>query len=190
MQSLSKGQTVLSNESIDRSSLKSSSPLPEDDMIFCSQDNIKSSSPLETPNRGVCLNNIQDDMSPPSEGFAGKEQQYHRRRRSSLQAKLDRRRRKNYELGIQLPSENNLNSLGDEEDGRSTATSSAVDINASQDIDSNNGNQLIYFPKQKRHSWWNIFMPEKHKSRYNLIFRDCHCKVNNRIESRDGAGRV
>lgn len=148
---------MVSTESIDRSSLKSCSPPPlfEDDVIFSSTDNIKSSLPNDY------------EVSPNAP--AGKESQYYRRRRSSLQTKLDRRRRKNYELGIQPPSDSNLNVAGDEYEGRSASALSSVDLNASEEMDMpNNGSQIIYSTKQKRHSWWNIFVPDKHRSRYYL----------------------
>lgn len=82
-----------------------------------------------------------------------------RRRRSSLQTKLDRRRRKNYEVSFSTLEQSN--SQTDLTNDSTTGIGSSVDIT---DDDMDPGHQA-YFPRQKRHSWWNIFVPENIKNR-------------------------
>lgn len=76
--------------------------------------------------------------SPKATVFTSTPDKDKRRRSSAWQAKLERRRRKN------SSNPNSMSSIDDKElDENSTADSPPIEYN-----------------RQKRHSWWNIFVPD------------------------------
>ena len=89
-----------------------------------------------------------------------------RMRRSSLQTKLDRRRRKNFEVS-QLSVDNSFqtssaSSQNDLTNDSMAATGEEEEEGSGDELDPNHA---AYFPRQKRHSWWNIFVPDNTKNR-------------------------
>uniref|UniRef100_A0A1B0A1M6 Uncharacterized protein n=1 Tax=Glossina pallidipes TaxID=7398 RepID=A0A1B0A1M6_GLOPL len=145
------------------------------ELAFNSDENIRSSSPNEpdkmmyfddgTTNARGTMKNLLSGGGVNGDAIIDKER--HRRRRSSLQTKLDRRRRKNVEIAFPIPDQS-LGSQSDlTNDGSSAIGSSSGDITC-DDIEPNHS---AYYPRQKRHSWWNIFIPDNMKNRV-LTFQD------------------
>uniref|UniRef100_A0A1B0BMR1 Uncharacterized protein n=1 Tax=Glossina palpalis gambiensis TaxID=67801 RepID=A0A1B0BMR1_9MUSC len=138
------------------------------ELAFNSDENIRSSSPNEpdkmmyfddgTNARGIMKNLLS---AGGANGDAIIDKERYRRRRSSLQTKLDRRRRKNVEVAFPIPDQS-LGSQSDlTNDGSSAIGSSSGDITC-DDVEPNHS---AYYPRQKRHSWWNIFIPDNMKNR-------------------------
>ncbi|XP_069963604.1 nuclear receptor coactivator 7 isoform X3 [Bactrocera oleae] len=138
------------------------------EISFSSAENVRASSPNE-PGKvtyfddGSSLRPIVKGINNIYDSPVDKER--NRRRRSSLQAKLERHRRKNNDIS-QLSIDNSLPS-GSQSDltngsmGGSAIGASSGDLTYG-DIDPNHS---AYFPRQKRHSWWNIFVPDNLKTR-------------------------
>lgn len=90
--------------------------------------------------------------SPRQSLFSSTPEKDKRRRSSSWQTKLERRRRKN--------STNPSNITIIINDG----TGSTDDLNGDS-INSNPDSPPVEYNRQKRHSWWNIFVPDNIKQR-------------------------
>uniref|UniRef100_A0A0A1XBH2 Oxidation resistance protein 1 n=1 Tax=Zeugodacus cucurbitae TaxID=28588 RepID=A0A0A1XBH2_ZEUCU len=145
------------------------------EISFSSADNLRASSPNE-PGKvtyfddGSSLRPIVKGINNTYDSPVDKER--NRRRRSSLQAKLERHRRKNNDIS-QLSIDNSLPS-GSQSDltngsmGGSGLGTSSADLSCG-DIDPNHS---AYFPRQKRHSWWNIFVPDNLKTRSRRASQD------------------
>uniref|UniRef100_A0A1A9UX70 Uncharacterized protein n=1 Tax=Glossina austeni TaxID=7395 RepID=A0A1A9UX70_GLOAU len=140
------------------------------ELAFNSDENIRSSSPNEPDKmmyfdndgnangQGGIMKNLLSAGGVNGDAIIDKER--YRRRRSSLQTKLDRRRRKNVEISFPIPDQS-LGSQSDlTNDGSSAIGSSSGDITC-DDIEPNHS---AYYPRQKRHSWWNIFIPDNMKN--------------------------
>ncbi|XP_023158498.1 nuclear receptor coactivator 7 isoform X3 [Ceratitis capitata] len=140
------------------------------EISYTSGENIRTSSPNE-PGKvtyfddGSSLRPIVKGINNPYDSPVDKER--NRRRRSSLQAKLERHRRKNNDIS-QLSIDNSLpsGSQSDLTNGSMSGGGSGIGTSSGDlsygDIDANHS---AYFPRQKRHSWWNIFVPEHLKTR-------------------------
>ncbi|XP_039959156.1 oxidation resistance protein 1 isoform X21 [Bactrocera neohumeralis] len=138
------------------------------EISFSSAEHVRASSPNE-PGKvtyfddGSSLRPIVKGINNTYDSPVDKER--NRRRRSSLQAKLERHRRKNNDIS-QLSIDNSLPS-GSQSDltngsmGGSAIGASSGDLSGG-DIDPHHS---AYFPRQKRHSWWNIFVPDNLKTR-------------------------
>lgn len=93
--------------------------------------------------------------SPRQSLFTSTPEKDKRRRSSTWHTKIERRRRKN-------------------SSNQSSVSSSVMD---DSDIDDLNGNSIsevadsppTEYSRQKRHSWWNIFVPDNIKQRYTLM---------------------
>ncbi|XP_036229217.2 nuclear receptor coactivator 7 isoform X5 [Bactrocera oleae] len=145
------------------------------EISFSSAENVRASSPNE-PGKvtyfddGSSLRPIVKGINNIYDSPVDKER--NRRRRSSLQAKLERHRRKNNDIS-QLSIDNSLPS-GSQSDltngsmGGSAIGASSGDLTYG-DIDPNHS---AYFPRQKRHSWWNIFVPDNLKTRSRRASQD------------------
>uniref|UniRef100_A0A034VVL1 Oxidation resistance protein 1 n=1 Tax=Bactrocera dorsalis TaxID=27457 RepID=A0A034VVL1_BACDO len=145
------------------------------EISFSSAEHVRASSPNE-PGKvtyfddGSSLRPIVKGINNTYDSPVDKER--NRRRRSSLQAKLERHRRKNNDIS-QLSIDNSLPS-GSQSDltngsmGGSTIGASSGDLSGG-DIDPNHS---AYFPRQKRHSWWNIFVPDNLKTRSRRASQD------------------
>ncbi|XP_017469991.1 PREDICTED: nuclear receptor coactivator 7 isoform X1 [Rhagoletis zephyria] len=149
------------------------------EIIYTADENVRASSPNE-PGKltyfddGSNLRPIVKGINNPYDSPVDKER--NRRRRSSLQAKLERHRRKNYDIG-QLGMDSSLPSGSQSE----LTNGSMADANAANGMGSSAGElpygdidpkHTAYFPRQKRHSWWNIFVPENLKSRSRRASQD------------------
>ncbi|KAM7360389.1 nuclear receptor coactivator 7-like isoform 3-T3 [Cochliomyia hominivorax] len=134
------------------------------DVVYSSEENIRASSPNE-PGKvsyfddGTNIRMVVKGIGGTSPYDTPNDKERNRRRRSSLQTKLDRRRRKNFEVSFSTLEQNN--SQNDLTNDSTTGIGSSVDI-TDDDIDPNH---TAYFPRQKRHSWWNIFVPDNIKNR-------------------------
>ncbi|XP_018799316.1 PREDICTED: nuclear receptor coactivator 7 isoform X2 [Bactrocera latifrons] len=145
------------------------------EISFSSADHVRASSPNE-PGKvtyfddGSSLRPIVKGINNIYDSPVDKER--NRRRRSSLQAKLERHRRKNNDIS-QLSIDNSLPS-GSQSDltngsmGGSAIGASSGDLSGG-DIDPHHS---AYFPRQKRHSWWNIFVPDNLKTRSRRASQD------------------
>ncbi|XP_036335351.1 uncharacterized protein LOC118745751 isoform X4 [Rhagoletis pomonella] len=138
------------------------------EIIYTADENVRASSPNE-PGKLTYFDD-GSNLRPIVKGINSPvDKERNRRRRSSLQAKLERHRRKNYDIG-QLGMDSSLPSGSQSE----LTNGSMADANAANGMGSSAGElpygdidpkHTAYFPRQKRHSWWNIFVPENLKSR-------------------------
>ncbi|XP_059217898.1 nuclear receptor coactivator 7 isoform X12 [Stomoxys calcitrans] len=141
------------------------------DIVYSSEENIRSSSPNEPGKvtyfddgtnvrsavKGIGLN------SSPYDTPIDKER--NRRRRSSLQTKLDRRRRKNFEVSFSTLEQGSQEANGLQTDLANDSTTGIGSSTGDISYDDIDPNHSAYFPRQKRHSWWNIFVPDNIKNR-------------------------
>ncbi|XP_053969761.1 nuclear receptor coactivator 7 isoform X6 [Anastrepha ludens] len=158
-------ESVVKHEKSDGSTLPVSSEL-----IYTSEESVRASSPME-PGKvtyfddGSTLRPIVKGINNPYDSPVDKER--NRRRRSSLQAKLERHRRKNNDIS-QLSIDTSMPSSSQSEltNGSMSGNGSGMG-SSSGDLSygETDPNHSPYFPRQKRHSWWNIFVPENLKSR-------------------------
>lgn len=152
------------------------------EIVYSSEENIRASSPNE-PGKvtyfedGTQSRHIVQGMNPydtPNDR--------QRRRRSSLQTKLDRHRRMKMEYINQRSLDSSANITHSESQGDLTNDSMAAgngahggrgmrsystndDDDEDEIVDPNHGE---YFPREKRHSWWNIFVPDNFKNRFAI----------------------
>ncbi|XP_054747941.1 nuclear receptor coactivator 7 isoform X6 [Anastrepha obliqua] len=158
-------ESVVKHEKSDGSTLPVSSEL-----IYSSEESVRASSPME-PGKvtyfddGSTLRPIVKGINNPYDSPVDKER--NRRRRSSLQAKLERHRRKNNDISqlsidTSMPSSSQSGLTNGSMAGNGNGMgSSSGDLSYGE----TDPNHSPYFPRQKRHSWWNIFVPENLKSR-------------------------
>ncbi|XP_036335337.1 nuclear receptor coactivator 7 isoform X2 [Rhagoletis pomonella] len=145
------------------------------EIIYTADENVRASSPNE-PGKLTYFDD-GSNLRPIVKGINSPvDKERNRRRRSSLQAKLERHRRKNYDIG-QLGMDSSLPSGSQSE----LTNGSMADANAANGMGSSAGElpygdidpkHTAYFPRQKRHSWWNIFVPENLKSRSRRASQD------------------
>ncbi|KAI8124440.1 Nuclear receptor coactivator 7 [Lucilia cuprina] len=141
------------------------------DVVYSSEENIRASSPNE-PGKvsyfddGTNIRCVVKGIGVTSPYDTPIDKERNRRRRSSLQTKLDRRRRKNFEVSFSTLEQSN--SQSDLTNDSTTGIGSSVDI-TDEDVDPNH---TAYFPRQKRHSWWNIFVPDNIKNRSRRASQD------------------
>ncbi|XP_053969759.1 nuclear receptor coactivator 7 isoform X4 [Anastrepha ludens] len=165
-------ESVVKHEKSDGSTLPVSSEL-----IYTSEESVRASSPME-PGKvtyfddGSTLRPIVKGINNPYDSPVDKER--NRRRRSSLQAKLERHRRKNNDIS-QLSIDTSMPSSSQSEltNGSMSGNGSGMG-SSSGDLSygETDPNHSPYFPRQKRHSWWNIFVPENLKSRSRRASQD------------------
>lgn len=138
------------------------------EIVYSSEENIRASSPNE-PGKvtyfddGTNVRNAVKGIGVTSSPYDTPiDKERNRRRRSSLQTKLDRRRRKNFEVSFPaLEQSSQADSQTDLTNDSTTGIGSSGDITY-DDVDPNHS---AYFPRQKRNSWWNIFVPDNMKNR-------------------------
>ncbi|XP_017082136.1 uncharacterized protein LOC108115283 isoform X4 [Drosophila eugracilis] len=170
----SKNSTKDSYESAVRSEKSDGSGTPTSpEIVYSSEENIRASSPND-PGKQTFFEDGSQSPRPVLQGlntsYEGPDRQ--RRRRSSLQTKLDRHRRKKMEYINQMSldsgmmcSESQSDLTGDSlAEGSSGFANGSGNGNDDEDdiIDPSHGE---YFPREKRHSWWNIFVPDNFKNR-------------------------
>ncbi|XP_054747938.1 nuclear receptor coactivator 7 isoform X3 [Anastrepha obliqua] len=165
-------ESVVKHEKSDGSTLPVSSEL-----IYSSEESVRASSPME-PGKvtyfddGSTLRPIVKGINNPYDSPVDKER--NRRRRSSLQAKLERHRRKNNDISqlsidTSMPSSSQSGLTNGSMAGNGNGMgSSSGDLSYGE----TDPNHSPYFPRQKRHSWWNIFVPENLKSRSRRASQD------------------
>ncbi|XP_067615978.1 nuclear receptor coactivator 7 isoform X2 [Eurosta solidaginis] len=161
-------ESAVQHEKTD-SSLK---PITTDTTVY-TEHSVRASSPNE-PGKvtyfcdGFNLRPIVKAINSTNDSNIDKER--NRRRRSSLQAKLDRHRRKNYDI-CHLSIDNTLPS-----DSKSGLTNVSMDVSriglTTDEISYNSINQSGYFPRRKRNSWWNIFVLDNLKGRSRSASQD------------------
>ncbi|KAH8395542.1 hypothetical protein KR222_005280 [Zaprionus bogoriensis] len=183
----SKNSTKDSYESAVRSEKSDGSATPTNspDIVYSSEENIRASSPNE-PGKvtyfedGTQSRHIVQGMNPydtPNDR--------QRRRRSSLQTKLDRHRRMKMEYINQRSLDSNITNIThSESQGDLTNDSMAANgssagggglrsySNDDDEDDIVDPNHVEYFPREKRHSWWNIFVPDNFKNRSRRASQD------------------
>ncbi|XP_034488095.1 uncharacterized protein LOC117792180 [Drosophila innubila] len=171
-------ESAVRSEKSDGSVTPTNSP----EIVYSSEENIRASSPNEpgkltyfedgTQSRAVVQGMNQYDTPNDRQ----------RRRRSSLQTKLDRHRRKKMEFINQRSLDSNMThseSHGDLTNDSMAANGSngAGDMssyanNDDDEYDIVDPNHVEYFPREKRHSWWNIFVPDNFKNRSRRASQD------------------
>ncbi|XP_044313207.1 uncharacterized protein LOC108041146 isoform X13 [Drosophila rhopaloa] len=170
----SKNSTKDSYESAVRSEKSDGSGAPgSPEIVYSSEENIRASSPNE-PGKQTFFEDGSQSPRPVLQGlnssYEGPSNDRQRRRRSSLQTKLDRHRRKKMEYINQRSLDSGLmcsESQSDlTNDSMAEASGSFANGTGNDDeddiIDPSHGE---YFPREKRHSWWNIFVPDNFKNR-------------------------
>ncbi|KRG00116.1 uncharacterized protein Dwil_GK14284, isoform K [Drosophila willistoni] len=170
-------ESAVRSEKSDGSATPTNSP----DNVYSSEENIRASSPNE-PGK---LTYFEDGSQSPRPVVQGMNNPYEmpptgdrqRRRRSSLQTKLDRHRRKKMEYINQRSLDSSALSYSESQtdltnDSMMTANGppsrrsiSYDNDNDADDYDVIDPNHAEYFPREKRHSWWNIFVPDNFKNR-------------------------
>ncbi|XP_030239003.1 oxidation resistance protein 1 isoform X10 [Drosophila navojoa] len=165
-------ESAVRSEKSDGSATPTNSP----ELVYSSEENIRASSPNE-PGKltyfedGTQSRAIVQGMNPydtPNDR--------QRRRRSSLQTKLDRHRRKKMDYINQRSLDSNMtysesqsdltnDSMGANGANASDMTGYRNDDDNDDEDDIVDPNHVEYFPREKRHSWWNIFVPDNFKNR-------------------------
>ncbi|XP_058978684.1 nuclear receptor coactivator 7 isoform X21 [Musca domestica] len=139
------------------------------DIVYSSEENIRASSPNEPgkvtyfddgTNVRTAVKGIGITSSPYDTPI---DRERNRRRRTSLQTKLDRRRRKNFEVSFSTLEQST--GIGSQSDLTNDSTTGIGSSTGDMSYDEVDPNHSAYFPRQKRHSWWNIFVPENIKNR-------------------------
>ncbi|XP_020799333.1 uncharacterized protein LOC110177122 isoform X6 [Drosophila serrata] len=178
----SKNSTKDSYESAVRSEKSDGSGTPTSpDIVYSSEENIRASSPNE-PGKQTFFEDGSQSPRPVLQGlntsYEGPTNDRQRRRRSSLQTKLDRHRRKKMEYINQRSLDSGMMCSESQSDLTESSSSYANgngngngNENDDEDdsIDPSHGE---YFPREKRHSWWNIFVPDNFKNRSRRASQD------------------
>ncbi|KAH8346153.1 hypothetical protein KR067_006554 [Drosophila pandora] len=173
-----KNSTKDSYESAVRSEKSDGSGTPTSpEIVYSSEENIRASSPNE-PGKQTYFEDGSQSPRPVLQGlnsYEGPPNDRQRRRRSSLQTKLDRHRRKKMEYINQrsldsgmLCSESQSDLTNDSMVERSNSYANGND----DDDDITDPSHGEYFPREKRHSWWNIFVPDNFKNRSRRASQD------------------
>ncbi|XP_034132571.1 uncharacterized protein LOC117586537 isoform X10 [Drosophila guanche] len=171
----SKNSTKDSYESAVRSEKSDGSGTPTNSPeipVYSSEENIRASSPNDPGKQTY----FEDGSQTPRPVLQGLNSSYdaapQRRRRSSLQTKLDRHRRKKMEYINQRSLDSTAGMTYSESNSDLTNDSSAARHADDEDENENEDDDIIdprehgeYFPREKRHSWWNIFVPDNFKNR-------------------------
>ncbi|XP_033241580.1 oxidation resistance protein 1 isoform X9 [Drosophila pseudoobscura] len=171
----SKNSTKDSYESAVRSEKSDGSGTPTNSPeipIYSSEENIRASSPNE-PGKQTYFEDGSQTPRPVLQGLnSSYEAAPQRRRRSSLQTKLDRHRRKKMEYINQRSLDSTAGMTYSESHSDLTNDVSAGRQADDEDENENEDDDIIdprehgeYFPREKRHSWWNIFVPDNFKNR-------------------------
>ncbi|XP_039490310.1 nuclear receptor coactivator 7 isoform X7 [Drosophila santomea] len=177
----SKNSTKDSYESAVRSEKSDGSGTPTSpEIVYSSEENIRASSPND-PGKQTFFDDGSQSPRPVLQGlntsFEGPQNDRQRRRRSSLQTKLDRHRRKKMEYINQRSLDSGMMCSESQSDltneSLAEASGSFANGNGNDDeddiIDPSHGE---YFPREKRHSWWNIFVPDNFKNRSRRASQD------------------
>ncbi|XP_033245098.1 oxidation resistance protein 1 isoform X3 [Drosophila miranda] len=169
----SKNSTKDSYESAVRSEKSDGSGTPTNSpeiAVYSSEENIRASSPNE-PGKQTYFEDGSQTPRPVLQGLnSSYEAAPQRRRRSSLQTKLDRHRRKKMDYINQRSLDSTAGMTYSE--SHSDLTNDVSAGRQADDEDENEDDDIIdprehgeYFPREKRHSWWNIFVPDNFKNR-------------------------
>ncbi|XP_022213462.2 uncharacterized protein LOC111068343 isoform X13 [Drosophila obscura] len=169
----SKNSTKDSYESAVRSEKSDGSGTPTNSPeipVYSSEENIRASSPND-PGKQTYFEDGSQTPRPVLQGLnSSYEAAPQRRRRSSLQTKLDRHRRKKMEYINQRSLDSTAGMTYSESQSDLTNDSSVA--RHADDEEENEDDDIIdprehgeYFPREKRHSWWNIFVPDNFKNR-------------------------
>ncbi|XP_034132570.1 uncharacterized protein LOC117586537 isoform X9 [Drosophila guanche] len=178
----SKNSTKDSYESAVRSEKSDGSGTPTNSPeipVYSSEENIRASSPNDPGKQTY----FEDGSQTPRPVLQGLNSSYdaapQRRRRSSLQTKLDRHRRKKMEYINQRSLDSTAGMTYSESNSDLTNDSSAARHADDEDENENEDDDIIdprehgeYFPREKRHSWWNIFVPDNFKNRSRRASQD------------------
>ncbi|XP_033241574.1 oxidation resistance protein 1 isoform X6 [Drosophila pseudoobscura] len=178
----SKNSTKDSYESAVRSEKSDGSGTPTNSPeipIYSSEENIRASSPNE-PGKQTYFEDGSQTPRPVLQGLnSSYEAAPQRRRRSSLQTKLDRHRRKKMEYINQRSLDSTAGMTYSESHSDLTNDVSAGRQADDEDENENEDDDIIdprehgeYFPREKRHSWWNIFVPDNFKNRSRRASQD------------------
>ncbi|KMZ01572.1 uncharacterized protein LOC6726786 isoform X9 [Drosophila simulans] len=179
----SKNSTKDSYESAVRSEKSDGSGTPTSpEIVYSSEENIRASSPND-PGKQTFFEDGSQSPRPVLQGlntsYEGPQNDRQRRRRSSLQTKLDRHRRKKMEYINQRSLDSGMMCSESQSDltndslaeGSGSFANGSGNGNDDEDdiIDPSHGE---YFPREKRHSWWNIFVPDNFKNRSRRASQD------------------
>ncbi|XP_037730566.1 nuclear receptor coactivator 7 isoform X10 [Drosophila subpulchrella] len=173
----SKNSTKDSYESAVRSEKSDGSGTPNSpEIVYSSEENIRASSPNDPGKQTFFEDGSQSRpvLQGLNTSYEGPQNDRQRRRRSSLQTKLDRHRRKKMEYINQRSLDSGMMCSESQSDltNDSLAEASGSYANGSGNGHGNEDDDDIvdpshgeYFPREKRHSWWNIFVPDNFKNR-------------------------
>ncbi|XP_016962374.3 nuclear receptor coactivator 7 isoform X4 [Drosophila biarmipes] len=180
----SKNSTKDSYESAVRSEKSDGSGTPNSpEIVYSSEENIRASSPNDPGKQTFFEDGSQSRpvLQGLNTSYEGPQNDRQRRRRSSLQTKLDRHRRKKMEYINQRSLDSGLMCSESQSDltNDSLAEASGSFANGSGHGNGNEDEDDIvdpshgeYFPREKRHSWWNIFVPDNFKNRSRRASQD------------------
>ncbi|XP_037730565.1 uncharacterized protein LOC119560923 isoform X9 [Drosophila subpulchrella] len=180
----SKNSTKDSYESAVRSEKSDGSGTPNSpEIVYSSEENIRASSPNDPGKQTFFEDGSQSRpvLQGLNTSYEGPQNDRQRRRRSSLQTKLDRHRRKKMEYINQRSLDSGMMCSESQSDltNDSLAEASGSYANGSGNGHGNEDDDDIvdpshgeYFPREKRHSWWNIFVPDNFKNRSRRASQD------------------
>lgn len=168
-------ESAVRSEKSDGSATPTNSP----EIVYSSEENIRASSPNEPGKLTYFEDGTQSRAVVQGMNPYDTPNDRQRRRRSSLQTKLDRHRRKKMEFINQRSLDSNMTNSESQSDltndsmganGANNASDMASYANDDDDEDDIvDPNHVEYFPREKRHSWWNIFVPDNFKNRFAIL---------------------
>ncbi|XP_032289398.1 nuclear receptor coactivator 7 isoform X6 [Drosophila virilis] len=171
-------ESAVRSEKSDGSATPTNSP----EIVYSSEENIRASSPNEPGKLTYFEDGTQSRAVVQGINPYDTPNDRQRRRRSSLQTKLDRHRRKKMEFINQRSLDSNMTNSESQSDltndsmganGANNASDMASYANDDDDEDDIvDPNHVEYFPREKRHSWWNIFVPDNFKNRSRRASQD------------------
>lgn len=145
-------------------------PTNSPEIVYSSEENIRASSPNEPGKLTYFEDGTQSRAVVQGMNPYDTPNDRQRRRRSSLQTKLDRHRRKKMEFINQRSLDSNMT----HSESHGDLTNDSMAANGSNDEDDIvDPNHVEYFPREKRHSWWNIFVPDNFKNRFDKTSELC-----------------
>ncbi|XP_017846737.1 uncharacterized protein LOC108602914 isoform X22 [Drosophila busckii] len=154
-------ESAVRSEKSDGSATPTNSP----DHVYSSEENIRASSPNEPGKLTYFEDGAQSVAVVQGMNPYDTPNDRQRRRRSSLQTKLDRHRRKKMEFSYQRSLDSSNMTFSESQSDLTNDSIAGNGTNSGDEDDIIDPNHAEYFPREKRGSWWNIFVPDNFKNR-------------------------
>ncbi|XP_017846718.1 uncharacterized protein LOC108602914 isoform X4 [Drosophila busckii] len=161
-------ESAVRSEKSDGSATPTNSP----DHVYSSEENIRASSPNEPGKLTYFEDGAQSVAVVQGMNPYDTPNDRQRRRRSSLQTKLDRHRRKKMEFSYQRSLDSSNMTFSESQSDLTNDSIAGNGTNSGDEDDIIDPNHAEYFPREKRGSWWNIFVPDNFKNRSRRASQD------------------